>query len=172
MMLASIVLAAALSTGGSVSAQAWATATSTNASNGRVVVFRYIGEFVPGFERHSQPVRVILVWKYKGHNGMPVRKDSERMDAMEDLLAPLLEREGFASLALVSTGENLREWIYYAASEDGFLARLNEALGGEPAFPIEIHAADDPAWANYQEFIDGLQDKGTPNKSMEPTRDP
>ena len=79
------------------------------------------------------------------------------MDAMESLLEPAVEADGFATLALVSTGEDTREWIYYAKSEDGFFARLNQALGGQPAFPIEIHVADDPKWANYQEFMDGLQ---------------
>ena len=63
------------------------------------------------------------------------------MDAMEDLLTAAVEADGFSSLALVSTGEDLREWIYYTKSEDGFLARLNRALGGHPAFPIEIHTA-------------------------------
>jgi hypothetical protein len=58
---------------------------------------------------------------------------------------------------LVTTGEELREWIYYAKSGEGFLARVNKALGGQAAFPIAIHVADDPKWSNYQEFVGGLR---------------
>jgi Family of unknown function (DUF695) len=157
MLIASLALAVTLSAAGPSAAQSWATATSTHSSNGRVIVFRYISDFVAGFERSTQPVRVILVWKYKGRNGMPIPKVRERMDEMEDLLAPVVEADGFASLALVSTGENLREWIYYVKTEDGFLERINQALGGRSEFPIEIHTAQDPTWSNYQTFIDGLK---------------
>jgi hypothetical protein len=138
-------------------AETWGTATSKNNETGRVIIFRYISDFSPGFDRSNQPVRAIIVWKYKGTNGMPVPRERERMDAMEDLLGPVLEADGFSTLALVSTGEEVREWIYYAKSEDGFFARVNQALGGQPPFPIEIHISADPKWSNYQEFMDGLQ---------------
>lgn len=79
------------------------------------------------------------------------------MDLMEDALEPLMEKDGFATLALVSTGENLREWTYYAKSEDEFMARLNKALAGKPAFPIEVHTATDPKWTMYEKFKAGVQ---------------
>jgi hypothetical protein len=152
-----ILSAIGLTCSGLVMAKTWGTATSKNDDTGRVLVFRYISDFDPGFRRATQPIRTILVWKYKGTNGMPVPRERERMDAMEDLLGPVVEADGFATLALVSTGEDLREWIYYAKSEEGFLARLNKALGAQAPFPIEIHFAVDPKWSNYQEFVDGLQ---------------
>jgi len=74
------------------------------------------------------------------------------MIQFEDALGPILEQERFATLALVSTGENLREWIYYAKSEDGFAARFDYAFAGMSAFPIEIHVAHDPQWATYEQF--------------------
>lgn len=147
----------ALTLSGLVVAKTWGTATSRNHETGRVIVFRYVNELDTGFDRASQPVRVIIVWKYKGTNGMPVPRERARMDAMEDLLGPAIEADGFSTLALVSTGEDLREWIYYTKSEEGFFIRLNEALGRQPDFPIEIHVTDDPQWSNYQEFVDGLQ---------------
>ncbi len=58
----------------------------------------------------------------------------------------------FAALALVSTGEYLREWTYYAKSETEFTARFDFALAGMPAFPIKIHMARDPTWDMYQRF--------------------
>jgi Family of unknown function (DUF695) len=138
-------------------AQTWATATSTNQSNGRVIIFRYIDVFAPSFNRSSQPARIILAWKYQSEKGMPVLEERQRMDLMEDALEPLMEKDGFATLALVSTGENLREWTYYAKSENEFMARLNKALAGKPAFPIEVHTATDPKWAMYEKFKAGVQ---------------
>jgi hypothetical protein len=133
-------------------AQVWATATSTNPSNGRVIIFRFIKEFDPNFSRATQPSRVILVWRYNSEHGMPNLVERQRMDAMEDALEPLLEKDHFATLALVSTGENLREWTYYGKSEDGIIALINQALAGKPTFPIEIHTADDPNWTAYEAF--------------------
>lgn len=90
----------------------WATATSRNESNGRIIVFRYI----------------------------------------KDALKSTVEKNGFATLALVSTGENLREWTYYAGAEDEFMARLNEGLAGSPKAPINIHICEDSQWSMYDEF--------------------
>lgn len=132
--------------------QSWALATSTHPNSGRQIVFRYMDTFSPGFQRASQPVRIILAWNYQSENGMPILTERQRMDSMEDLLGPVVEKDGFASLALVSTGENLREWTYYAQSESEFMVKLNKALAGKPAFPINVHPAHDPAWTMYEKF--------------------
>ena len=71
------------------------------------------------------------------------------MNLLEDTLEPVLDQGLFATLALVSTVENLREWTCYAISEDEFMARLNYAPAGMSAFPIEIHIAQDPSWKMY-----------------------
>ena len=80
------------------------------------------------------------------------------MDAMEDALQPNLEKDGFATLALVSTGENLREWTYYVKSEEEFFSRLNKALAGKAVFPIDIHTAADSTWAMYEKFRAGVRE--------------
>jgi hypothetical protein len=51
--------------------QEWATAISTNADNGRRIVFRYARQFHPSFDRASQPVRIILAWNYESESGQP-----------------------------------------------------------------------------------------------------
>jgi len=79
------------------------------------------------------------------------------MNILEDALEPVLSQGNFATLALVSTGEDLREWIYYAKSEDEFFSRLNYATAGMPKFPIEVHTAFDPEWGTYEQFKDGLR---------------
>ena len=69
----------------------------------------------------------------------------------------VLKESGFATLALVSTGEGLREWTYYAKSEDEFMARLNYAFAGIPKFPIDIHTAHDPSWDLWEQFKAGVK---------------
>jgi hypothetical protein len=99
------------------------------------------------------------VWKYQSESGHPVPEEHKQMNLLEDTLEPVLDQGPFATLALVSTGENLREWTYYAKSEDEFMARLNYALAGMSAFRIEIHIAHDPSWKMYEEFTSGLKNQ-------------
>ena len=80
------------------------------------------------------------------------------MIQFEDVLGPVLDQGGFATLALVSTGEDIREWIYYAQSEGGFAARFDYAFAGRSTFPIEIRAAHDPQWRTYEEFRAGVRE--------------
>ena len=134
----------------------WSTAISSNKDSGRKIIFRYASKFSSRFDRASQPIRIILAWNYESENGQPVSEEHQRMNELEDALEPLLESD-FATLALVSTGENLREWTYYAKSEQEFMARLNYALAEKPRFPIEIHIAHDPEWAMYEDFASGVR---------------
>jgi hypothetical protein len=135
----------------------WATAISTNLHNDRRIIFRFAQEFSPAFDRNSQPVRVIIVWRYQSDSGQPSTEDYQRMNLLEDTLDAVLNANYFSTLALVSTGEELREWTYYAESEDGFMSRLNYALAGMEKFPIEIHIEFDPQWTLYEKFTTGIK---------------
>jgi hypothetical protein len=64
------------------------------------------------FDGASQPIRIIIVWKYQSESGQPIAKDHQRMNLLEDALESVLKEDGFSTLALVSTGEGLREWTY------------------------------------------------------------
>lgn len=137
--------------------QIWATAISTNVNNGRKIIFRFAKEFRLDFNRASQPVRIIFVWKYEAESGQPGPGEHQRMNLFEDTLESVLKEDGFATLALVSTGEGLREWIYYTTSEPEFVARFDYALAGMPTYPIEIHTAWDPNWETWERFKAGLK---------------
>ena len=136
----------------------WATAVSKQKGTDRAIVFRYAKSFQPGFRRSEFPDRVIIVWKYNSDSGMPVVSEREAMDRMENLLAPLVESPGASVLALVSTGENLREWIFYAKSEDAFFAAFNRAFAGQSRFPIQIHSGPDASWSTYEQFRKGVRE--------------
>lgn len=156
LLLAALTLSGAPVMSGEITS--WATATSKQEGTGRAIIFRYAREFRDGFKKSTFPDRVIVVWKYNSDSGMPVLKEREAMDRMEELLEPLVEKSGVSVLALVSTGENLREWIFYARTEQEFLAALNKALAGQPRFPIEVHAGRDPEWSSYERFRKGVRE--------------
>lgn len=160
-LIFSVLLAAPLALAAEASqgvVASWATAVSKQEGTGRAIVFRYAQKFKPEFQRSRFPDRVILVWRYRSESGMPSQQERESMDRMEDRLSSLVDGSGNAILALTSTGEDLREWIFYAKSKEGFIAALNEALMAEPAFPIEIHAAADPQWSTYERFRGGIRE--------------
>jgi Family of unknown function (DUF695) len=120
-------------------------------------VFRYAREFRDGFEKAAFPDRLMIVWQYTSDSGMPAPAERDAMDRMEDLLEPVVKKAGVGVLVLVSTGENLREWIFYATTEEAFIAALNQALADQPRFPIELHAGHDPNWSAYARFCEDVR---------------
>ncbi len=73
----------------------WATAISTNKHTGRKIIFRYAKDFSATFRRDSQPIRIIIVWKYQSETGQPFAEDHERMNLLEDALESVLKDDGF-----------------------------------------------------------------------------
>ena len=140
----------------SESVQTWATAISHQKDSDRKIVWRFAQHLRRGFDPSSQPDRIILAWKYSSKTGQPEPTEHRLMNLLEDALEPITEDGHVATLALVSTGEGLREWIFYARSAENFLDRLNTALAAQPAFPIEIHTASDPTWSTYTQFRTGV----------------
>lgn len=137
----------------------WALARFGKEGRPDEVIFRYAEELNPNFERSQQPDQMILVWRYQSENGKPSSAELERMSFLEDALAAVFETDRFATLALVATGGGLREWTYYARSEEEFFVRLNQALGGHAPFPIEIYGNADPTWSTYEEFMVKVRQK-------------
>ena len=135
----------------------WATAVAERPSDGHRIVYRFIQEYVPSFDRSKYPIRVTLAWRYESSTGMPSVVERESMDKLEDLLSPQLEESALASLALVRTGDNLRQWTYYAKSEPAFRSRLDQVLRGAGSFPIEVNAEPEPSWETYERFARGVR---------------
>ena len=138
---------------GAATREAWAIAT---VNDGRgTVICRYIETLGPkAGERNEQPDRVTLTWHYDAdaNNGMPTDDDKAGMDELEDALAPAVESDGFSNLALVTTGDGVRAWVYYARSGDEFVARMKKALRDHPAFPVETDVGADPGWTAFEAF--------------------
>lgn len=140
----------------------WSIAQATRPSDGRVIVYRYVEDFEPGFKRAAFPDRITVSWPYRGANGLPSKAEFRAMDDLENILEAAVEARPFARLALVRTGDNLREWVYYAASQQQFMARVNDALHGRPVLPLQFGLASDPHWQRYQDFRSKLAPAGSP----------
>jgi hypothetical protein len=81
------------------------------------------------------------------------------MYELEDRLAAHVESANRGRLVLISTGENIRLWTYYAKSESEFRSALSAALIPESKFPVEVSTKHDPAWTEYERFKQGVQEK-------------
>jgi hypothetical protein len=130
----------------------WSIAKTTRPSDGRVIVYRYVEVFEPAFKRAAFPDRITVSWPYRAANGLPSKAEFKAMDDLENILEASVEAKPFARLVLVRTGDNLREWVYYAASQQQFMARVNHALQDRPVLPLQFGLASDPDWRRYEDF--------------------
>jgi len=137
---------------------AWGLATARNPTTGHVMIFRFISAFPADFSRSAFPERVTLRWPYHAaQRGMPVTADREHMDALEDQLAKLLERDGAAVLVLVVTGENQRDLVYYARSANEVAKRLDATFAAASGRPFSMDTAEEADWHTYADFVRGLE---------------
>ena len=130
----------------------WSVAEATRAGDGRKVIYRYQERFGPGFQRAQFPDRVTIAWPYDTRTGLPSHSDLQAMDRLEESLRPYVETAAVSRLALVATGDNLREWVYYAASQREFMERANRALRNQPVLPIQFGLLKDARWQRYDEL--------------------
>ncbi|XZG70583.1 DUF695 domain-containing protein [Chitinibacteraceae bacterium HSL-7] len=140
----------------SASVTTWATAVYRSEEPEHAIVFRYAQSFRPDFKRADFPVRIMLLWPYDSASSMPTRAEREAMDHFEDLLYAHVD--AMSILALVSTGEQLREWVFYAKSEAPLLAALKKVQATNPNLAVEVKVSRDPDWALYQRFRDTVGD--------------
>jgi hypothetical protein len=97
---------------------------------------------------------LILTWSYDGNeHGMPGPAEHKQMQSFEDALESGTESRMVAFQALALTGSNRKEWRYYAADSDAFLASINADLQGHPPYPIEIQSFHDPDWSALREYL-------------------
>ena len=154
--LAQAAPAPAASAASAASKETWAIATARSNDGSRVIVYRFIDDLGPRVgERASQRERITLHWHYDvdANNGMPPDTDKAGMDELEDLLDPVVDRDGFSNLALVTTGEGERLWIYYARSGADFRERMTRAVRGHGPYPVDVDVAADPGWTAYEDVV-------------------
>lgn len=130
----------------------WWTAP-TESENGRLIMvtgrkdidkFRTNGRF---------KIRIEVTWKYAGDaNGMPDKETSALMEEVQDTLQNAFTKDPVAVLTGIFTGDDQRDWVFYATSTHIFGKKLNEVLAPYPLLPLTIYTENDPDWVEYDEM--------------------
>ena len=95
---------------------------------------------------------IVITWKFQSKSGMPSPAEKERMNDLEESISSIVESKKQAFLTVIVTGNEVCEWQFYSQNKEEFMALLNQALLGKPAFPIQVSLETDPEWAAYKQF--------------------
>ncbi|WP_144007164.1 DUF695 domain-containing protein, partial [Pelomonas sp. KK5] len=121
---------------------------------GHRILWTYVPEMPTADVRSISPWLTVVRWEYdgSGNNGMPEADENQRMLMLEDALGRI-ERQSFFVEAYRRIGAGLREYVFYAADCDSFLAEFNSHVASHPRYPIEIKFYRDEAWSDLQGLI-------------------
>lgn len=102
------------------------------------------------------PYLIRVSWKYNSlPNGYPDEIDEALMEQADDALRAAFDADPVAYLAIITTGDGEREWLFYTRSLPIFGKVFNRALADiETTLPVEVSAEEDADWQAYREFYD------------------
>jgi hypothetical protein len=119
--------------------------------DGKPVAFRYRSMVPTDVRTADYPYLINIYWRFDGssNDGMPAPELYDRMARLEKMLDPI-EGSGMGYLVLSITGNNRKEWIWYVADKQRYMASVNEVLSevAEP-FPVEFESSHDPNWESF-----------------------
>lgn len=129
--------------------------------DGIPILWTYVPLMPSEDAKSAKPWLTSVRWMYDGseNNGMPRYEESQRMQELATALDKI-ERPGFCVEAYRRIGAGLREFVYYIADRDVFLAEFNEHVAGIPRYPIEIKFYLDESWSDLQGLIDDFSAVG------------
>jgi hypothetical protein len=127
--------------------------------DGQPILIRVRGQMPDAAQRHGYGQLVVIGWPYDDiEAGLPTDADNVQMQAFEDAVEAGLRVSGAGVHVASVTGAGHKEWRYYAADAEAFVAGLNASLEGHPTYPLEIEMFDDPEWEGLQQLLDGLDE--------------
>lgn len=99
----------------------------------------------------------VIKWAYDGKasNGMPPADANDSMLRLDHALEPLGAAAHLRE-AYRRTGNGLKEFAFYIADRDQFMAAFNAALRSHPRYPIEIDFYEDPEWSDLRMVLDAF----------------
>lgn len=133
----------------------WAMLQSSE--NGLPILIRMREHAPPKIDTKSYPHLISILWQYDGteSNGMPRSDVNSQMETFENILDSLEERS-VAYLVVAITGNNRKEWLWYASDPERYITSINDALSGSPKYPIDIQVSSDPKWETFNAFASNL----------------
>lgn len=131
----------------------WWTAPAESEETGRTILVtgrRDVAKF------RSNPrfkIRIEVTYRYTPTpSGMPTDDEAKTLEQVQELLEAEFRRDPVAVLTGIFTGDDKRDWIFYATSTHIFGRKLNEALADLPVLPITVYCENDPDWQEYTEM--------------------
>jgi hypothetical protein len=123
--------------------------------DGLPILWTYVPEMPVDEVRIALPWLTVVRWLYDGSgtNGMPCAEENERMLMLEAVLGKS-ERATSCVEAYRRVGAGLREFVFYIADREMFLAEFNKHVAAHPTYSIEIKFYKDEGWSEFQELID------------------
>ena len=114
-------------------------------------------------DRPSEPKNlrsaIEISWPYTSDSPFPAPTDNQQMIAFEEAIDELASENGHSELVQVSTGNGVKEWLFYSADQSRFMQRMNELLKGHPVYPLQIEFYEDPDWQIWSETISALDQR-------------
>ena len=107
------------------------------------------------------PYLTVISWQYDGsnNNGMPEKEINNKMLVLEEALVSSMENSNIFTDAYFRTGNNLKEFVYYATNQVEFMRLLNQPLENHEAYPIEINFYEDRAWGDFKQLLTSFNEK-------------
>lgn len=106
----------------------WWTAPTESDENGRTVIVTGRRGVEAAMESGKYRIRVEITWRYQGDStGMPDKPTSMLMEAVQEALTKVFDRDPVAILTGVYTGDDRRDWVFYVTSTHIFERKINEA---------------------------------------------
>lgn len=135
---------------------------------GKPVIWSFVNELPAPTECAALPWLVVISWAYDGsdRNGMPSEPVNRSMLDLEDALEALEVPSRHVSVYR-RTGNDLKEFVYYACDTDSFMNALNTALASHPRYPIQIKFYQDQDWSDFRRL---LSDFDPAQQSVQPDR--
>jgi hypothetical protein len=126
--------------------------------DGKPHIVRMRAAMPPAADRELLQNLVVIQWRFEPDaSGMPPEPDRERMQSFEDALELWVEAKTPTLQALTLTGGGRKEWRYYTADVDLFMASLNRVLQEDSPFPVELLVFEDPDWIALSEYQDATK---------------
>ncbi len=133
----------------------WLTYPSESRENGATVIVTLRTDVEKFRDNPRFKYRLTVDWPYQGDaSGMPDEATSQLMEQATDLLAEAFRKDPVAVLTEISTGDNLRQWVFYTLSLAIFSKKINEALAPLPPLPLAFDSEEDPDWASHDDTAD------------------
>lgn len=137
----------------------WRIVKAINDETNEAAVFRLRIRKPPLGNIDAFRTAVRVTWPYTSDSPMPTKDVQAQQNAFDIALDELSGGNGYAELVQVSTGNGVKEWLYYTTDVEAFGASFNRLLEGHPRYPVTLQFEQDPEWRIWGDFVESVEDR-------------